>query len=133
MLRFVLFLTAAWSLASLAQAQVLTLEAARERALARQPSVAALELNARAMAEAAPAEGALPDPRLKLGLLNLPARNFPRAPWEDMTQVVISYEPMFPGGDKRRLREARAGAEAEQLTAEAGRRGAGAHTGGPAR
>ena len=36
-------------------AQVLTLEAARERALARQPSVAALELNARAMAEAAPA------------------------------------------------------------------------------
>ena len=101
-------------------AQVLTLEAARERALARQPSVAALELNARAMAEAAPAEGALPDPRLKLGLLNLPARNFPRAPWEDMTQVVISYEQMFPGGDKRRLREARAVAEADQLTAEAG-------------
>ena len=120
MLRFVLFLTAAWSLASLAQAQVLTLEAARSRALARQPSVAALELNARAMAEAAPAEGALPDPRLKLGLLNLPARNFPRAPWEDMTQLVISYEQMLPGGDKRRLREQRGMAEAAQAMAEAG-------------
>jgi outer membrane protein TolC len=120
MLRFVLLLAGAWSLASLAQAQVLTLEAARSRALARQPSVAALELNARAMAEAAPAEGALPDPRLKLGLLNLPARNFPRAPWEDMTQMVISYEQMLPGGDKRRLREQRGMAEAAQAMAEAG-------------
>lgn len=120
MLRFVFLLAGAWSLASLAQAQVLTLEAARSRALARQPSVAALELNARAMAEAAPAEGALPDPRLKLGLLNLPARNFPRAPWEDMTQLVISYEQMLPGGDKRRLREQRGMAEAAQAMAEAG-------------
>jgi len=101
-------------------AQVLTLEAARERALARQPALAALELNARAMAEAAPAEGALPDPRLKLGLLNLPARNFPTAPWEDMTQLVVSYEQMLPGGDKRRLRENRALAEAAQAQAEAG-------------
>ena len=101
-------------------AQTLTLEAARERALARQPAVAALELNARAMAEAAPAEGALPDPRLKVGLLNLPARNFPTAPWEDMTQLVVSYEQMLPGGDKRRLRENRALAEAAQAQAEAG-------------
>jgi len=61
-------------------AQILTLDAARERALARQPALTALELNARAMAEAASAEGALPDPRLKFGLLNLPARNFPTAP-----------------------------------------------------
>ena len=100
-------------------AQVLTLEAARARALARQPAVAALELNARAMAEAAPAERALPDPRLKLGLLNLPVRNFPRSPWEDMTQMVVSYEQMFPGGDKRRLRESRSFAEAAQAQAEA--------------
>jgi len=118
-MRFVLLLAGAWSLASLAQAQVLTLEAARSRALARQPSLAALELNARAIAEAAPAEGALPDPRLKLGLLNLPARNFPSAPWEDMTQLVISYEQMLPGGDKRRLRESRMFAEAAQAQAEA--------------
>lgn len=120
MIRFVLLLAGAWSLASLAQAQVLTLEAARSRALARQPSLAALELNARAIAQAAPAEGALPDPRLKFGLLNLPARNFPSAPWEDMTQLVISYEQMLPGGDKRRLRASRMLAEAAQAQAEAG-------------
>ena len=100
-------------------AQVLTLQAARERALARQPALTALELNARAMVEAASAEGALPDPRLKLGLLNLPARNFPTATWEDMTQFVVSYEQMLPGGDKRRLRESRSLAEAAQSQAEA--------------
>jgi outer membrane protein TolC len=105
--------------ASPAAAQVLTLEAARSRALVQQPALAALELNARAMEEAAPAEGALPDPRLKLGLLNFPTRNFPQGPWEDMTQFVVSYEQMLPGGEKRRLRESRALAEAEQAKAEA--------------
>jgi outer membrane protein, heavy metal efflux system len=103
-----------------AGAQVLTLEAARHRALSQQPALAALELNARALAAAAPAEGALPDPRLKVGLLNLPTRNFPGGPWEDMTQLVISYEQMLPGGDKRRLREERALAEAAQAQAETG-------------
>jgi cobalt-zinc-cadmium efflux system outer membrane protein len=99
-------------------AQVLTLEAARERALAQQPSLAALELNARAIEETAQAEGALPDPRVKLGLLNLPSRGFPNAPWEDMTQLVISYEQMVPGGRKRELRSERARAEAAQARAE---------------
>jgi outer membrane protein TolC len=103
-----------------AGAQVLTLESARSRALAGQPALAAAELNARAMETGSSAEGALPDPRLKFGLLNLPARNFPRQSWEDMTQMVISYEQMLPGGDKRRLREARALAEAAQAKAEIG-------------
>src|SRR6185436_259828 len=103
-----------------ALAQVLTLDGARHRALLQQPALNALDLNARALAAAAPAEGALPDPRLKLGLLNVPARNFPGAPWEDMTQFLISYEQMLPGGDKRRLREERALAEAEQAKAESG-------------
>jgi len=102
----------------IAGAQVLTLEAARERALARQPALAALDLNARAIEAAAPAERALPDPRLKLGLLNLPLRNFPNAPWEDMTQVMVSFEQSLPGGDKRRLRGERALAEAAQAKAE---------------
>lgn len=118
MVRFAL-LFALLAGAAPALAQVLTLEAARSRALAQQPALAALELNARSMEEAAPAEGALPDPRLKLGLLNFPTRNFPQGPWEDMTQFVVTYEQMFPGGEKRKLREGRALAEAEQSRAEA--------------
>lgn len=117
MLRFIVWIGLAACVLP-ARAQVLTLEAARERALARQPALAALELNARALADAAPAERALPDPRLKLGLLNLPTRNFPNQSWEEMTQMVVSYEQMIPGGDKRRLREARMLAEAEQARAE---------------
>lgn len=117
-MRIAILLLAVWF--APAGAQVLPLDVARQRALAQQPALAALELNARALAAAAPAEGALPDPRLKVGLLNLPVRNFPGAPWEDMTQLVISYEQMLPGGDKRRLREARALAEAAQAKAETG-------------
>lgn len=105
--------------AASALAQVLTLDEARRRALVAQPGLRALELSARAAEASSSAEGALPDPRVKVGLLNLPVRNFPRAPWEDMTQLVVSYEQMLPGGDKRRLREARALAEAAQTKAEA--------------
>jgi outer membrane protein TolC len=104
--------------ASATGAEPLTLQAARERALAAQPSLQALELMARASEEAAPAEAALPDPRVKLGAQNVPTRNFPTFTAEDMTQIVISYEQMVPGGDKRRLRGERMVAEAAQARAE---------------
>jgi outer membrane protein TolC len=99
--------------------QVLTLEEARQRALASQPALNAIGLGARAAEESAVAEGALPDPRLKFGALNFPRRNFPNAR-EDMTQLGVSLEQAFPGGDKRRLRTERAQAESEQIRAEAG-------------
>jgi outer membrane protein TolC len=102
-----------------AQGQVLTLEEARQRALASQPALNAIGLGARAAEESAVAEGALPDPRLKFGALNFPRRNFPAAR-EDMTQLGVSLEQAFPGGDKRRLRTERAQAESEQIRAEAG-------------
>ena len=118
-MHYVLLFLAALAVAEPALGQVLTLEDARRRALDSQPGLRALDLAASAAETSSSAEGALPDPRLKLGLLNLPTRNFPRAPWEDMTQVFVSYEQMLPGGDKRRLREARALAEASQNKAEA--------------
>lgn len=107
------------AVASGGRAQVLTLEAARERALAAQPSLQALELSARAAEDAAPAEAALPDPRLKLGALNLPTRNFPTWTADEMTQIVVSWEQMVPGGDKRRLQGERMLAEAGMTRAEA--------------
>lgn len=100
-----------------AASRLLTLERARALALENQPSLRALELSARAMEEAAVADGELPDPRIKLGALNFPTRGFPQAR-EDMTQWAISYEQMVPGGDKRRLRAERTRAEGAQLAAE---------------
>ncbi len=116
-MRFIL-LAAALLAAVPALGQELSLDEARRRALESQPSVNALRLGARAADEAAVAEGALPDPRLKFGALNYPARNFPSAR-EDMTQTGVSWEQPLPGGDKRRLRSERAGAEAAQMRAEA--------------
>ena len=98
-------------------AQVLTFDAARSRALESQPTLRALDLQARAAEESALADGVLPDPRLKLGALNFPTRNFPRAR-EDMTQWGVSYEQPIPGGDKLRLRTQRGLAEASQTKAE---------------
>jgi outer membrane protein TolC len=113
-----LLLLAAFAAAIPAYAQVLTLDEARRRALEAQPALRALELNARAADETSVAEGALPDPRLKLGALNFPARGFPNSR-EDMTQVGMSWEQAIPGGDKRRLRTERGLAEAQQARAEA--------------
>ena len=95
----------------------LTLEEARRLAFERQPALQALELSERALLAQSASESELPDPRLKLGALNLPTRGFPSAR-EDMTQWAIIYEQMVPGGDKRRLRAQKTRAEAAQMRAE---------------
>jgi outer membrane protein TolC len=117
-MRISLLLLVALAAATPALGQVLTLDEARRRALDGQPALRALELNARAADESSVADGALPDPRLKLGALNFPTRGFPGAR-DDMTQVGVSWEQMIPGGDKRRLRSERTQAEAGQARAEA--------------
>jgi outer membrane protein TolC len=117
-MRKLLLFVAALAAATPALGQVLTLDEARRRALDSQPALRALALNVRAAEETSIADGALPDPRLKLGALNFPTRNFPSAR-EDMTQVGLSWEQAIPGGDKRRLRTERTRAEAEQARAEA--------------
>lgn len=99
-----LLLLAALAAATPALGQVLTLDEARKRALEAQPALRAPDLNARAADEASVTDGALPDPRLKLGALNFPTRNFPNAR-DDMTQIGLSWEQAIPGGDKRRLRK----------------------------
>lgn len=109
---------AALAAATPAFGQVLTLDEARRLALEQQPALKALELARGAGQLGAQAEAALPDPRLKLGALNFPARGFPDSR-DDMTQVGVSWEQMIPGGDKRRLRSRRALAEAELAAAEA--------------
>lgn len=117
-MRFLFLFLVALAAVPPAFAQALTLDEARRRSLENQPTLKALELGARSADEVSVAEGALPDPRLKLGALNFPTRNFPSAR-DDMTQIGVSWEQMFPGGDKRRLRTERTRAEAEQARAEA--------------
>lgn len=118
-MRVALWLAAMWLgvAGAPAGAQELTLDEARGLALANQPALRALDHAARAAQDVSVADAALPDPRLKLGALNFPVQGFPSAR-DDMTQVGVSWEQAFPGGDKRRLRSERAQAEAGQLLSE---------------
>jgi outer membrane protein, heavy metal efflux system len=117
-MRISLLLLVALAAATPALGQVLTLDEARRRALEAQPALRALEHSWRAGQLSALADGALPDPRLKLGALNFPARGFPGAR-EDMTQLGVSWEQTIPGGDKRKLRSERGHREANLSLAEA--------------
>ena len=54
------------------------------------------------MMEKSVAEGELMDPKLQIGLLNLPTDTFD-FDQEPMTQFKVSYIQQFPSGDSRRL------------------------------
>lgn len=117
-MRISMLLLAALAATAPAFGQVLTLDEARRLALEAQPALRALELNALAAEQTAIADGALPDPRLKLGAYGFPTRNFPTTR-DDFAMAGISWEQVIPGGDKRRLRTERTRAEADQARAEA--------------
>lgn len=95
----------------------LSLEESRRLALEGQPQLARLAARVREAREAAIAEGQLPDPRLTLGLANLPvdSLSFTR---EDMTQAMLGISQMVPGGDKLRLAGRRMELEAARSEAE---------------
>jgi outer membrane protein TolC len=95
----------------------LTLTRVQQLAVESQPSLAALQAEVGAGRENAVAEGQLPDPRLKVGVQNVPTDSF--ALNEDpMTQTMVSVEQMIPGGDKRELRRRRTRAEVDRAGAE---------------
>jgi len=104
-----------WSLPSLAQP--LTFDEAVNLAQAAQPLLQSQHASARADQERALAESQLPDPRLKLGLVNVPYAPFSLTR-EPMTQAMVGIEQSIPGGDKRRLRGEVALAGAAQKSAE---------------
>jgi outer membrane protein TolC len=95
----------------------LTLERVQALAVQNQPALVAGEAGAQGTREAAIAEGQLPDPRLKLGLMNVPIETF-ALNRDPMTQTMVGIEQMIPGGNKRELRRRRGEAEAQQMTAE---------------
>lgn len=85
-------------------AQILTLVQAEELAVERDPTIAALREQAKSVAESAVADGELPDPKLKFGLVNFPTDSFSRTQ-EPVTQIQLGAQQTFPPG--RSLRYAR--------------------------
>lgn len=82
-------------------------------ALENQPQLLAQQAGIDALRENAVAVGELPDPRLRVGIANLPVDSF-SFPEEPMTQAVLGFSQAIPGGDKRRLAADRQAREAGQ-------------------
>lgn len=101
-----------------AQAQEgVTLEEAMALAMAQNPALGAADRQARALEEVPPGMGTLPDPMLRLGLMNLPVDSF-ALDQEPMTQVQVGVQQRFPFPGKLGLREAAAMGDARAARAE---------------
>ncbi len=83
---------------------VITIETAVARALAGNPGLAEIKARAEALAAVPSQVGALPDPTINLGMLNMPTRNF-NLQQEDMTMMEMGISQTIPFPGKRSLRE----------------------------
>ena len=84
-------------------AGALSLPQAVALALQADPSLEAVASRQRALEEQAVADGALPDPMLRTGVLSLPTDSW-NLGQEPMTQVVVGISQKFPRGRTRELR-----------------------------
>lgn len=83
---------------------LITLDAAVERALAGNPGLAEIKARAEALATVSSQVGALPDPMVNFGLVNVPTSNF-NLHQEDMTMMEMGISQTIPFPGKRSLRE----------------------------
>ncbi|MBK8971862.1 MAG: TolC family protein [Hahellaceae bacterium] len=98
----------------LASANELTLDAAIEIAQQGDPWLAGNQLNQQALEDRATAAGTLPDPKVGLGLANLPVDSWDFAQ-EPMTQAQVSVSQMFPRGRSLALQQQQLQLSAEAL------------------
>lgn len=94
----------------------LSLAEAERRSLARDADLVRLEAERQALLEASVAAAELPDPRVRMGAVNVPTDSF-SLDAEDMTMVELGVSQMFPPGDTRELAAQRAQRGAEALEA----------------
>ncbi|PIB92790.1 TolC family protein [Caulobacter sp. FWC2] len=109
----ILPLLAGLSLASAAQAAPLTYAQALDAAAANAPSLRAAALQVDAAKASAKAAGALPDPKLALGLDNFPVSGSPAGRFgaDEMTMGRVGFSQEMPSAAKRQARIGRAEAD----------------------
>ena len=88
-------------------AETLTLQKAEQVALQNEPGILGLNAKTQSMMEKSVAAGELMDPKLQIGLLNLPTDTFD-FDQEPMTQFKVSYIQQFPSGDSREIKRDKA-------------------------
>jgi len=87
-------------------AQVLSLSEAGRLAQQLDPSSKRLDSLAQAMKEGSVAEGQLPDPKFRFGLMNFPTDTFNRDQ-EPMTQIQLGVQQMIPRGNSLAIKTRR--------------------------
>jgi outer membrane protein TolC len=87
-------------------AETLSLSQAETQALASDPMLKAYESSMNAYRQKAIAADTLPDPKLKLGLMNFPTDTYKRDQ-EPMTQLQVGIQQMFPRGDSLAIKSRR--------------------------
>lgn len=88
-------------------------------ALKENQNIAAMESRAEAFAQVPSQAGALPDPELSIGTVNLPVDSWSTKA-ENMTQIQFGLSQKIPFPGKRGLSEKAAGFEADSARAESG-------------
>jgi len=87
--------------------KMLTIEQAVQTALQRDALVNVYQSRSSAFREQAVAEDTLPDPKIKLGVMNTPTDTF-SLEQEPMTQVQLGIQQMFPRGNSLEIKSKRA-------------------------
>lgn len=85
---------------------ILTLQQAQSLALEMDPGSKRFQSLARSMQEKSVADAQLPDPQLRVGLLNFPVDTFARDQ-EPMTQIQLGFQQMIPRGDSLNIQSQR--------------------------
>ncbi len=95
-------------------AEVLTLDKAEQFALLNEPGILGLDAKTQSMMHRSVAAGELMDPKLQIGLLNLPSDSFD-FDQEPMTQLKVSYIQEFPSGNSREINREKAVNQSQQF------------------
>lgn len=117
--RVLAFLVVTWTINSiiqpaLAASDTLSLWQAEIMALNNEPGIQSLDAKARSLMQRSIADGQLMDPKIQLGIVNLPTDTF-AFDQEPMTQFKVSYIQQFPSGNTRQIKSQKSTKQAEQF------------------
>jgi outer membrane protein TolC len=93
---------------------VLTLEQAEKMALVDEPGIISQQWQMQSLSAQSIADGQLMDPKLQVGLNNLPTDSFD-FDQENMTQFKVGIVQQFPAGDSLRLKQQKTEKQSELL------------------
>ena len=99
---------------AIAASETLSLQQAEIMALNNEPGIQSLDAKTSSLMQRSIADGQLMDPKIQVGILNLPTDTFD-FDQEPMTQFKISYIQQFPSGNTRQIKSEKTTKQSEQF------------------